>query len=435
MILYYLMLLMNRFHSDPRFGMVLFDSGIVVVTPVKVVGLLAVMAAMFESHFSENRPKNSAPRLSNPLGVLFLGFLMIPILATCAFGTAMPADSISIAISFGLMLMVTRLLLGTEKRILKSIRVLILASSLASLWLYREHFIQHFARAEGVEQDANYEALTLITGIPLALWLARHELSAWWKRIAVGCVLVMAGGVLLTESRAGLIAAATIGLIAALGSRRKIVNLALVAIAALVILGFGPSRLSQRFQNIKLSGEARNGDEESTRIHIELLKAGVKMVAAHPIVGVGLEQFKSVAPEYNPELMRVARRKYIAHNTYLQIAAEDGLPATILFLALMGVALVNCQSVRRSSDIALADLGFAMQLAILGYGVAAASVTAEYVMPYWLIVFMSQNLREIVRARAAQQVPAEAAPAGPWRRQVKMETSLIVPRQRRVHAG
>jgi O-antigen ligase len=405
MILYYLMLLFNRFHNDPRIGLVLFNAGIVIVTPVKIVGLFAVLAAILMPP-----PKDLAPRLNNPLAITFTAFMTIPILVSLAYSLPPPSAWISSAISFGMMLWVTRRMLCNHERLVKSLRMLILASTFASLWLYRQHFVQHIDRPGGLEQDSNYEVLTLITGIPLAFWLARHEVQRSWRRIATGCVLVMSGGVVLTQSRGGLIAAAAMVLLAALRSQRKFLNLALLSLASVAIILWSPSGLSRRFASIKFSGTARNGDEESTRIHVELVKAGINMIADHPLFGVGLEQFKAVAPEYNPELRRVTEGSFIAHNTYVQIAAECGLPMLALYLALMVFALLNCRAVRRSSNSALVDLAVAMEFGLLGYGITAASVTAEFIMPFWLIIFMSQNLREI--ALAAKVLPlARSEPA------------------------
>jgi O-antigen ligase len=157
-----------------------------------------------------------------------------------------------------------------------------------------------------------------------------------------------------------------------------------------------PAELTNRFHSIKIKGAATNGDEDSSRTHFELLKAGVAMIESSPLTGVGLERFKSVAPLYNRELLDVAGRRYIAHNTYLQIGAETGLPVLILFLALMTTAFVNCRAGRRSGDAPLAGMAKAIQLGLIGYSVAALSVTAEYITTFWILVFLSQNLREIV---------------------------------------
>ena len=397
MILYYLLLLMTRFHNDPRFGLVLLDAGIVVVTPAKVVGLFTVVVALLAP-----RPKGAVPRRANPLGALWTAFAIVQVLGTIAFGLPIPSESISSLLSFTLMLLATRLLITTEDRMAKSVRMLVLASALASLWLYKEYFWQHFYRAEGVEQDSNYEALTLVMSIPLAVWMARYEATRFWRRIAAGCALVMSGGLILTQSRAGLISVAVMGLAMVFYSRRKSAALAIVALAAVLSAEFAPQGLIDRFHHIKLNGAAANGDEESSRLHYELLKAGMAMIRSQPLFGVGLERFRAEAPRYNPEIVEIAGHSYVAHDTYIQLAAESGLPALALFLALMGLAALNCRAVRLRGSRSLSTLALAMQLGLIGFSIGALSVTAEYVVPAWLIVFFSQNLREIAEAAAIE---------------------------------
>jgi O-antigen ligase len=402
MSLYYLLLLFTRFHSDPRVGTPLFNAAFVLVTPVKVVGLFTVFAALVA-----HRPADAVPRLKNSLGMVFLVFATLQILEVLAFRLPTPSDSISSLISIGLLLVATRALISTEERMRKAVRAMILVSAFASLWIYKQHFFQHIVQPNGIEQDTNYESLTFVMDIPLAIWMARYETGPWWKRIAAVCAGLMAGCVLLTESRAGVIAAVVVGLAAVVVSRRKMLTLGLLVIGVAAGVAIAPAGLATRFRSIKLEGTATNGAEASSRIHFELVKAGLAMIESYPLTGVGLERFKDTAPDYNRELLQVAGRRFIAHDTYIQIAAETGIPVLILFLALMMAAFVNCRMVVRSGNAPLARMATAIQLGLIGYSVAAASVTAEYVTTFWILVFLSQNLRELAAFAAARVQPQE----------------------------
>jgi O-antigen ligase len=351
------------------------------------------------------RPVDAVPYLKNSLGVVFFAFAAHQILELLVFRPPIPSDSISSLVSIGLLLVATRALISTEERMRKAVRMMILVSACASLWLYKAHFLQHISRVEGLEQDANYEALTLVTGIPLAVWMVRYETGIWWKRMGAVCAGLMAGGVLLTQSRAGLIATVVMGLAAVVVSRRKMLTLGLLVIVLALGVTIAPAGVTDRFRSIKIEGAASNGDEDSTRTHFELLKAGLAMIESNPLTGIGLGQFKDLAPNYNRELLQVARRRYIAHNTYIQIAAETGLPVLFLFLALVATAFINCRAVRRSTNAPLARMAAAIQVGLIGYSVAAASVTAEYVTTFWILVFLSQNLREVASCSAARIEP------------------------------
>jgi O-antigen ligase len=396
MSFYYLLILFSRFHNDPRVSQNLFTAGLVVVTPVKLVGLLAVVAA-----FVLPRPPAAAARLKNPLAWLWVIFLLLQVAGTLVRGLPLPLVSTSSLISFSLMFVVTRRLVTTEERMRKTVRAMILGSTLASLWLYRQYFIQHFSRPSGIEQDPNYEALTLLVGVPLAFWMARYEVSRWWRAIALGCTLDMCGGVILTQSRGGLIAAIAMVIAVVALSRRKLLATALAVTMLLVGLAVAPDSIMNRFENMKLHGPITNGDEKSSRIHYELLKAGMRMIESEPWLGVGLGRFKTLAPQYNPAIYWVSGRAYIAHNTYMQIAAESGLPVLSVFLLLLLVGALNLRQVRAVEGAELSDLAFAMELGMIGFAVAGAGVSAEFVTSFWLVLFLSVNLREISHAKVA----------------------------------
>jgi hypothetical protein len=410
MSLYYLLLFATPFHYDPRLGKVLFEAGIMIVTPVKLLGLLTAAGAFLAppqaDFFFRHVPYGpssvgspGAPRLRNPLLLLFAPFAIIPTFITIMRGLGAPAGPVGQLVSAMLLFVATRLLVRTKERMFKSIRTLAIAFAFGSLWVYKQRFLEGAVQPWGLEGDPNYEALMLLLSLPMALWMWLYDQSTWWRQIGLGCGLLIAGGVVLTESRAGIIAGGTMGLLTAVRTRHKLLGIALLAAAALLVFNYGPAGLVQRFRSVKFTGQPQNGDEDSTRIHVELLKAGLRMIESHPVSGVGLGQFKEVAPEYNPKILELADRSYIAHDTYIQMGAECGVPVLLLFIALLALALHNIGIARRSSDSVLGALAGAIQLSLVGISVAALSITAE-LLPFWILIFLSQNLREIAAADA-----------------------------------
>jgi hypothetical protein len=72
--------------------------------------------------------------------------------------------------------------------------------------------------------------------------------------------------------------------------------------------------------------------------------AGVSMVAQRPLDGIGIGRvFKDVSRyATNPEAL--PRQQENAHNYFLQLAAEAGLPALVVLLAAWGAALRRAQA-------------------------------------------------------------------------------------------
>ncbi len=408
MTIYYLLLICERFHDYPHLNGQLFKAGFILVTITKVVGVAAVAAAMIMP-----RPLGAATAERGALAPLFIAFALWSLLGTLAFGWPLPAVSLSYLISLSLLMAATRSLVCTPGRARNVIRVGVLAAGLATAWCYKQYFMEGAPRAWGVGLDANYEALSMVMMIPLAAWMACAEGARLWRTVGALAAVSLTGAAFLTQSRGGLLALAIVGLAALLRARRKpAARLALLA-AFGALLALAPSSLWHRFESISLSGAPANGDEMAAQARLELIVAGLGMVESHPLLGIGLDRFKAVAPDYDQRL-RHSGASYIAHNTYLQVAAETGLPGLALFAALMAAGFGNFRAAeRRARDPALAGLAAALRLGLLAYAVAGLFLTAEFVVWYWLLIFLSRNLREIAAAGLSlesSQFPATGAP-------------------------
>lgn len=406
MFLYCLLLILERFHEWPHLGEALFKLGPVQITIVKIVGLATVGAAILGT-----APPDAAPRLRSGMGLLFALFAILPVTATLISGLPIPGQSITYLISLGLMLFATRRLLSTFPRVRAAIRTVVAVGAFSTLWSFKQALGGlPEGRGWGLSTDSNYEALTLIVMIPLALWMARSDMSTRWRRVGMVAVVGLIAAVVLTESRGAIISLGVIALSELFGKRRTTsYRVALVASIVLMLL-LAPSSLWHRMASIQIYGTAVNGDAQSSEIRWQVLIAGLNMLKDHPVFGVGLDLFKQFSTQYNPRLS--AEDAHIAHNTYLQVAAEGGLTTLAPFLALMALALSNCRTARRIADERnepkIADLAGAVRISILTFAVAAFFLTANYLVFYWFLIFVSENLREIAVAglTASRQGPA-----------------------------
>jgi O-antigen ligase len=109
--------------------------------------------------------------------------------------------------------------------------------------------------------------------------------------------------------------------------------------------------------------------DASSYDRICMLQAGLRMVGEQPLLGVGPDQVKRIYAHYRHP---TAPRLLIPHlhNSFLQLAAERGIPALAVMLALLGGALVAAvkgyRRRGRAADVYLGVIG-----ALVAFGVAA----------------------------------------------------------------
>lgn len=407
MTFYWLFLCLAPFQTHPVLGATLFQAGFLPITPIKLAGVLAVAAALLSP-----RPPDAAERANTAISPLYAAFALYPLFSTVILGRGVPSISMSALLSFAMLLIATRSLICTRARLLATIRVLVFAEAVGTLWLFKQYYILHWDVPVGPSSDANYEALALVMVLPLAIFLIRSDPIRLCRRIALMVAPLLCFGVIVSQSRGGLLALVVIAFAFWMRSRRKAATLAGFSIAILLAVATGPSVTWQRFRQIKVSGEAETGAEVSTRTRVELWRGGIAMIKANPISGVGLDRFKTVVGTYNPKLYNVIDRNYIAHNTYVQLAAEGGLPTLFLFLASNLLAAVNFRrcELLAGGDSDVGRIATAMRFGLQSFAVAAFFLTAQFEKEFWVYIFLSPNLTEIANAgvRKSQEKPARA---------------------------
>jgi hypothetical protein len=141
-------------------------------------------------------------------------------------------------------------------------------------------------------------------------------------------------------------------------TRRRIVA---ACLAGVVALGLASPLLASRLE----ASEA--GNAKSTQVHEHTMSKAVKLVARHPVVGVGLGSFGRYADQ--PPLISSTT------STFLTVAAELGFPGLVLLLAAIGVACVAAvRSVLHSSS---EDRPLAAGLIAAFVALAVANVIGE----------------------------------------------------------
>jgi probable O-glycosylation ligase (exosortase A-associated) len=197
----------------------------------------------------------------------------------------------------------------------------------------------------GLMLDNNDFSLALSMAVPMLWCIGTAEKRLVLRRAFLVCVPLTAFTVLLTHSRGGFLSlAAAIGVLVWRSKHRM---LALVAtLFALPIGWFAmPTEMRERFESI--------GDYEedgSANARFRSWAVAIRMATDNPMLGVGMynfrERYLDYQPEPNPSEL-AGKDIFVAHNSYLQIWAETGTPALLLYLSLIAMSLATVWRVRK----------------------------------------------------------------------------------------
>jgi O-antigen ligase len=99
--------------------------------------------------------------------------------------------------------------------------------------------------------------------------------------------------------------------------------------------------------------------DPTTRDRVAMLQAGVAIIRDHPLTGVGPDMIGQVYPAYRTAAAVQANNPHL-HNVPMQIAAERGLPALVVWTAFVVAAVHGLWRLRQhpaARPLAAAGLG------------------------------------------------------------------------------
>ena len=187
---------------------------------------------------------------------------------------------------------------------------------------------------------------TLAVLSPVALWVARQR---WGRRGLIVAFLVLLGPVMLSGSRAAWLCYGLIALAFAwreAGSALRFI--AVCGIGALLLLAAGgiawktSARFDARMQRTltALSGNEQDLNQAMTG-RLDIWRNSLRMIAAYPITGVGVRDFRYAYPHFAPandhfmtaETCGQGEGACHAHQIVLEILTETGIIGLLLWLA------------------------------------------------------------------------------------------------------
>lgn len=350
-------------------------------------------------------------RWNMPPEVTFLTLLVAQLWLAAVFSTVWRGGAVSVMLDFSKVLplfLVIYLAVRSMKR-LRSILFVqaVCVAVIAAVSVVNAHELAGRLQGalSGIYGNPNDLALIIDISLPLCLALALTSRQIWKKIAWTAAMLVMVYAVVLTASRAGTIAFGVAAIICLwhFGVKgRRFYLLLLVPAAAIVFWLYAGKTLEQRFQETNVSSTA-NSQEATAAASAEQRKAllirSLQATAEHPLFGVGPDDFPIISGNW-----------HVTHDSYTQVSAEGGIPAFLLYVLILGYAIVNLRNARRyrKSSKRLRLFSMALEASLAAYLVGSIFGSEAYqLFPYCLIASTSA-LRLIVQRDRAASIPLSA---------------------------
>jgi O-antigen ligase len=217
--------------------------------------------------------------------------------------------------------------------------------------------------------------LMLVAGAAAARLLYRKN-DRLWAALVMPALLV---ALQLTLTRSAVVGVCVALAVLFLLKDRRL--LALLPVVAALFIVAAPSGVASRVYSIV------DLKDPSNRDRFAMLRYGTEMVRDHPLTGVGPDRVKTVYPRYRDEMAVQPVNPHL-HNVPMQIAAERGLPALIIWLAFIVIVTRDLLGkLRTSRHPSLAAAGLAAIASMLAAGLFEYNFgDSEFLMLFLVLI-------------------------------------------------
>jgi O-antigen ligase len=356
--------------------------------------LLTIAAILWVGLLVRNRERVEVPPMFWPLAA-YAGATLV-----AAFFSVDPRTSLIDSKQLVLLIIVPltyRLFRGP--RALLAVDVIITIGALSATWGIIQYLILNFDHlgrrpAGALGHYMTYSGLLMLVACAAVsrVMFAKHH-RAWAALVLPALVLAL----LFTFTRSAWVGACVgIGLLFLLRDFRL---LGLLPVALAGFLAFAPAELTARLYSTFSLTDPSNVDR------VAMMKSGLRIIKDDPLTGVGPNMIIEVYPHYRDKTAVNQLNPHL-HNVPLQIAAERGLPALLVWIWFIATLVRDFLRRRKSDSPSLPNAGLAVIGAMLAAGLFEYNFgDSEFLMLFLVLVTLPYA------AEAATGVPAASASA------------------------
>jgi O-antigen ligase len=410
----------------------------------RIVAVLAILAYV-GAKLGGGERLTIMPLELKMLGIItLLGVMFAPL-------SASPQDSIDVLLDLflkvGIIFVLMINVIDSRERLRSILTLVVICGTLFAALAIKSYLVGEFTIVEkkdvgvvglritgavgGFFGNPNDLATTLNMLLPLAVALTL--LSEGVKRaFYAACAAILIGGVIVTFSRGGFLGLLAMGVVLLwkVGSQNRAVTALTFALIFGVFVIAMPGGYGGRISSIFNVAEDKTGSTEARR---DLLERAASVAVHHPIVGVGMGNYHIYSVH-----------EQVAHNSYLETAAElgfGGLLAYLVFIfaplrSLIRIERANATPKGHSARVGTRDpnrelryLCIAMQTTLFAYIVCSSFGSIQYQWFLYYPVAYAIALRQINASESASSAVQSVLATSTTERGVLFKKNQIRPAQ------
>jgi O-antigen ligase len=237
--------------------------------------------------------------------------------------------------------------------------------------------------------DANDFATVAVAVMPLGVLLAKGARSLWGRGLPIIGLILISAVFVRSGSRGGFLALI-------------VTSLFFIAAVALVILAAGSERYWTQIGSTFSEADYNQTDESG---RLQVWQRGIGYVMSNPLFGVGTSNFSAAEGQLSELASRqqygVGVKWNAPHNSFLQVTAENGIPALVFFLGMLASIFRVLKPAPgrgrvRRSPIPPA-LKQALRASLLGFIIGAFFLSLAYTQLLYVVVAVAIGIHKLER--------------------------------------
>lgn len=235
------------------------------------------------------------------------------------------------------------------KKVLWSIMIMASLNSVIAMIEYAAT-TDYYHRSTGLMGNPNNFGGLATLAFPLALYQYIYA-KGWMRLLGLALTAILVGGIVSSVSRGALVSLIVVFTVVCVRERRRLIPILLVIGLAFSAIPLLPDYFLERAGNltvdVKNSVAVGSGPGLTSRGHLNTV--GLRIWAAHPILGVGIGNFGFYYNQRDYISGMAAGEQVVAHNIYIQALAEMGTVGALVLAWLLLNSGLSLMRARRAT--------------------------------------------------------------------------------------